>query len=133
MLPLEWADVVQPPPGRMFVEVVELPIVRGKIHIPDGFNTHTRSSEAVVLKGAGGYEPEDHVLLYGLAAMKGLQFGPRAERTLYLIHPAQVVARIHAGPEGVDVRPVDGRKERGLGVLADTPEAFDEGDPRGLR
>lgn len=47
-LPMEWMDQARAREGMLLVERAEMPLMRGKIHLPPGTKKHTKAQEAVV-------------------------------------------------------------------------------------
>jgi hypothetical protein len=133
-LPIEWADCVQAPPGKILVERVEMPVRRGKILLPDGYTGRTRSTEAVIRSRGGQLAPfpwvGQRVLISGSVG-KSIPFGIRGERTLWLCDPSAILAILR--DEGVEQEPENplAHVERAGSSALDM--RFDEGDLRGPR
>jgi hypothetical protein len=85
------------PPGYLLVEREEMPVKRGRIHLPAGILFSTRSSHARVVSVGEGLEDEwaeDEAIYLSNAVGRPIHLGLRGERTLYRITPSVVLARI---------------------------------------
>ena len=51
MIPLEWANTVQAPPGSLLCERSEMPVQARGLWIPQGYRTHTLSGTAKIISG----------------------------------------------------------------------------------
>jgi hypothetical protein len=137
------ADYVTAPAGHLLVEREEMPLKRGKIHIPPNSRTQTRAHEAVVVHvGAGveGFEPGERVLLTTMVLGRSIAFGIHPCRTLWLVTPSQVLCKLRGEPE--EGKMLTNQGGHALAHWQESPiltepetggPALDEGDPRGLR
>lgn len=100
-LPMEWMDQARAREGMLLVERAEMPLMRGKIHLPPGTKKHTKAQEAVVRDvgvGVAGFEPGDRVQLANQGG-RGIPFGPRGERELCQVSPRAVLGKYREAPE----------------------------------
>jgi len=140
---VEAAEWCCAPPGRLLVEREEMPLRRGKIHIPEGIRTSTRAHEATVVHtGASveGFAPGERVLLTTMVLGRSIAFGIHPCRTLWLVTPSQILCKLAAEPEEGQI--LDNCGEHRLAhwhespVLTDPVDhapILDEADPGGLR
>ena len=134
MLPLEWAAIVEAPPGCLVVERDEMPTMHGILYVPAGVRYRTLSSTArVVAVGAGSpsaYRVGTPVVLTASAG-RPIYFGRAgAERTLVRIAPSGVLLILRESVESVN----EGHQPGALPLPEDPyPERIDAGDPRALR
>jgi co-chaperonin GroES (HSP10) len=131
------------PPWHLLVERCEMPLQRGRIHIPANSRTQVRAHEATVFsvgEGVAGFKLGESVLLTTMVAGRSVAFGPRGERTLWLVTPGQVLAKLRE--ELPDGRSLFNEGEHSMQHWQEAPvltqavpaePALDEGDPRGLR
>ncbi len=120
---------LKPRPGQAIVERLEMPLRRGKIYIPDGTLTSTRSSEAVVLAVGEGVDvvaPGDGVLL-APSVSRSLNLG---HRTVSICTPShEIVAKVDlSDPIHSDTSPLAGADEL---PPIDATVKWDEGDTTG--
>jgi co-chaperonin GroES (HSP10) len=139
----KFADLVHAPPAHLLVEREEMPLQRGKIHIPPNSRTQTRAHEAVVVHvGAGvpDFERGERVLLTTMVLGRSIAFGIHPCRTLWLVTPSQVLCKLRGEPE--EGKMLTNQGEHALAHWQESPiltepetggPALDEGDPRGLR
>jgi co-chaperonin GroES (HSP10) len=139
MPPLDWSSLAQALPGRLLVERLEMPIVRGRIYLPDGVRTKTRSSEAVIVSVGEGVDerlsPGTQVLISPIAG-RTITFGVREERKLVDISAGAVLAIIPPELADAAVEPKTNPYRHHEGSLEQPlleEPAFGEGDRRGLR
>lgn len=142
---------ILPPPGRLLVRRREMPVMRGLIIIPDGFNTSTRSNEAEVF--SIGSE-EGCKFRYEWKKGDGVFLSPSVSRhfeceggvVLWLCSEAEIIARIvddEGEGEGGGLGKVDLEENaahlmevtgaREVGVVDGVVGSVVEGDQRGLR
>jgi hypothetical protein len=100
MPPLEWAAFAQALPGRLLVKRLEMPLLRGRILLPESTRRGTRSAEATVESVGAGVEnmPEefqvgDQVILSGIVG-RVVRFGIREEIELLDLPASAVVAKL---------------------------------------
>lgn len=138
MIPREWAALLQPVPGKLFVRRVEQPTMRGRLYLPDGAENYrrmTRSQEAFVTAVGEGvaYEPGQRVLLAETVGRE-VHFGFRGEVRFLEISPYQILAVLREAPE----QPLTLQADPLRGVEGELVEAglqearFDEGSAEGL-
>ena len=138
------------PPGHLLVEREEMPLQRGRIHIPAGIRMSTRSCEAVVRSvgeglvatpvegGSSWRQPLRELFSEGdrvfLAAGAGrpIKLGLRGERTLYRITPSMVLARIVGeAATGIESKGIQPQEIADWEIEA--ASVIDEGEPEALR
>jgi len=122
---------LQAPPGSYLVERREMPVIRGRIIIPDGVNLHTRSSEAEISAVGPGTDGPfalgDGVFLAGNVS-KSFWVG---RRRLWVCLPGQIPARLLAEPEaGLEAGEGAGPGMQDFHLSLDHDIALDEGDLR---
>jgi co-chaperonin GroES (HSP10) len=140
---IEAAEWCCAPPAHLLVEREEMPLQRGKIHIPPSTRTQTRAHEALVRhvgSGVQGFAPGERVLLTSMVLGRSIAFGIHPCRTLWLVTPGQILCKLKAEPEeGETLRnygshPLESWAASPELAEPDTGEVvLDEGDSRGLR
>lgn len=133
----EWLGVIQARPGRLLVERVEMPIVRGGIILPDGAKVHVRSQEVIVRsvgKGVEGYAVGDRCLIHHMVG-DVIELGDRGEIKLWSVREDSFVADVLVDEESLRLYGEDpaANLDFVLTMRQDEELVYDEGDPRGLR
>jgi hypothetical protein len=123
------------PPGYLLVEREEMPLRRGRIHIPAAIRMSTRSCEAVVrsvgVRADDSFAEGDRVFL-AAGAGRAIKLGLRGERTLYRIEPSVVLARIVGeAATGIESKGIQPQAIADWEIEA--ASAIDEGEPEALR
>lgn len=95
-LPLEWADRLQPPAGKVVVERDERPIdYHGLIVIPESVRLKTKSSAATVVASEHPALSVGDRVMVNAGVGRRMIFGQRQERVLYICWPYELLAVIH--------------------------------------
>lgn len=133
----EWLDSVAARPGRVLVQRVEQPIVRGGIILPDGAKVHVRSQEVIVRsvgKGIEGYAVGDRCLIHHMVG-DVIELGDRGEIKLWSVREDSFVADVLVDEESLRLYGEDpaANLDFVLTMRQDEELVYDEGDPRGLR
>lgn len=137
MPPLEWADRAQALPGRLLVKRLEMPLLRGRILLPESTRRGTRSAEATVEsvgQGVQGFERGDQVILSGIVG-RVIRFGIREEVELLDLPASSVVAKLPPSLKD-DAVSATADPRRHWDHTLDDPlqrEGFEEGDRRATR
>ena len=140
MIPSELLPLAYAPPHRLLVKRLEMPVRRGRILIPDTFNTATRSYEAVIVSvGDGTFTfpwVEGDVVFLAPSVSRCFEFLDGT--VLWLCGEAEILAKINdRGGIGQEVEleenaehlmVVTGAKEYG-----EVRQELLEGDVRGLK
>lgn len=135
----DWASLVHALPGWVLVERVEMPITRGRIHLPDSVSVHVRSNE-VLVRSVGDDPAADHLRVgqrcyLGGAIGDKLRFGDRGETQLWRVPPDCLLGEI-VGDEAPPLQPEDPEALLSVSPLPSAwegDEVYDEGDSRGIR
>jgi co-chaperonin GroES (HSP10) len=141
MPPLEWATFATALPGRLLVKRLEMPLLRGRILLPESTRRGTRSAEATIVSLGAGVEnmPEDfqvgdQVLLSGLVG-RTIKFGLREEVELLDLPATAVVAKLPSALRD-DAVSATADPRRHWDHTLDEPllrEGHEEGDRRATR
>lgn len=123
--------------GKILVERVEMPIRRGRIHLPDSARVHVRSTE-VLIRSIGadveGFEVGERRLITH-AVGDEIRFGDRGEIRLWQIDPDMTIATVQVEDERLRSYGDDPLRDTEVLSQVDHQEtrAYDEGDRRSLR
>jgi hypothetical protein len=135
--PLEWADFAQALPGRLLVKRLEMPLLRGRILLPESTRRGTRSAEATVVS-VGEFVQDfavgDQVILSGIVG-RIIKFGLREEVELLDLPASSVVAKLPPSLRD-DAVSTSADPRRHWDHNLDEPllrEGHEEGDRRGVR
>jgi len=139
VIPREWADRVEAPPGKILVIRDEVALRVAGIWLPQGYRAHTRRAIATVLSIGPGC-PEvaavgERVLLAPSTGKK-MVFGytKNDEVEVWAIPPYSILAVLSGDADAVHGKPKPGKDDAYIVSADGEPEdRFDEGDPRGLR
>jgi hypothetical protein len=137
MPPLEWADRAQALPGRLLVKRLEMPLLRGRILLPESTRRGTRSAEATVQsvgQGVQDFQAGDQVILSGIVG-RVIRFGLREEVELLDLPATAVVAKLPPALRD-DAVSATADPRRHWDHTLDEPllqEGFEEGDRRATR
>lgn len=127
------AEHLEPPPGHLLVERAEAPVERGRITIPDGVSTATRSHEAEILASAvtqsRRFEVGETVFL-GPSVRKGFAVGLRADRKILRCTEPEILGHVKGEMAPVELQPDNAAHLRALQGERPFDERFNEGDLR---
>jgi hypothetical protein len=134
MIPASLADKIEPCPGQLLVERLEMPVQRGRIILPNRARD-VKSAEAVVVAPGVGLAdefPAGTVVVLSSSVQRDIQLGFPVERVLYVCRPSQILAIVRSAGEEVEVGVDD---EHHLARWRDTDyerlsdHGLQEGDP----
>lgn len=130
MIPREWAEIAEAPPGYVLVERNEMPMYNGHIILPDTHRKRTLSATATVLTGPRAGK----TVILTSSAGRPVTFGvPGEMKKLVRVLPSHILAVLNDDATELKTE-VGGYRSDAMPIATDPyPEAFDEGDPRGLR
>jgi hypothetical protein len=137
MPPLDWAALAQALPGRLLVKRLEMPLLRGRILLPESTRRGTRSAEATVQsvgQGVQDFQIGDQVILSGIVG-RIIRFGIREEVELLDLPATAVVAKLPPALRD-DAVSATADSRRHWDHTLDEPllqEGFVEGDRRATR
>ena len=124
---LKVEDVWVQRPGAEVLRGVNLAVRRGEVHTLLGLNGSGKTSLALTLMGAGGYEPERGRILFAGQDITGLSVTERARLGLTLAwqNPAHFEGLVVADYLALGMKePSRKRIEEALGVVALSPLAY---------